>query len=73
MPSRESSRRKKAFEQAIEVVNNLPSLFDQLTRRADLASIMMDTESTLAPLHRLPITTLPEEMHTQSYSTVWKC
>jgi hypothetical protein len=48
MPKGESDRRRKAFEQAINIANTIPSLYDRIERLVDLASTMMDQEPSLA-------------------------
>ena len=48
MPSGQSVKRKRAFEEAVDVANGILSSFDRISRLVDLASIMMDTESSLA-------------------------
>jgi hypothetical protein len=48
MPSGQSVKRKRAFEEAVDVANSILSSFDRISRLVDLASIMMDMESSLA-------------------------
>jgi len=48
MPKSESERRRKAFEQAVVTVNQIPSFYERIARLVDFASIMMDLEPNLA-------------------------